>query len=85
MERYSQACNVFSNHHRVENEDGFLLPLDLAFHEHDWWKHYRFHHGSRYHEQKRVRMSEKENGFRIDSSAARMSCFLVTLNVFTAE
>ncbi len=60
MEHYNQGYNVFSNHHIMENEDEFLLQLDLAFLEHDLWKHYQFHHDNKYLEQKRVMMSRNE-------------------------
>ncbi len=60
MEHYNQAYNVFSNHHIVENEDEFLLQLDLAFLEHDLLKHYQFHHDNKYHEQRQAMMSIDE-------------------------
>jgi hypothetical protein len=63
MERYNQEYNVFSNHHTMENEDEFLLQLDLAFLEHDLWKHYRFHHDNKYRERKQVRMSRNEMNY----------------------
>ena len=60
MERYNQECNEFSNRHTMENVVEFQLQLDLAFHEHDWWKHCRFHHDNKYLGPKLVEMSKME-------------------------
>jgi hypothetical protein len=60
MEHCSREYNVFSNLHIMENEDEFLLQLDLAFLEHDWLKHCRFHHDNKYPEQKQVMMSSNK-------------------------